>query len=99
MKIIKSKKFDKWYKKLDITQKTQVDVRITRILISRNFGTFKQLEDIYELKFTSGLRVYYALYDELVILLLNGGNKNTKREQSRDISLAKKIYREYSNGK
>ena len=49
MKIIKSEKFIKWYKKL--------------------------------------------------ILLLNGGGKNTKRDQSKDIDQAKQIYQEYLDGK
>lgn len=72
MKIIKSEKFNKWYKKLG---------------------------DIFELKFKSGLRVYYALDGKKLILLLNGGGKNTKRDQSNDIDQANQIYQEYLDGK
>ncbi len=99
MRLIKSEKFNKWYKKLDMTQKTQVDVRLTRILVDNYFGTFKKLGDIYELKFKSGIRVYYSFDGKQLILLLNGGGKNTKREQSKDIEQAKKIYQEYLDGK
>lgn len=99
MKIIKSEKFNKWYKKLDMTQKTQVDLRITRILVDSNFGTFKQLGNIFELKFKSGLKVYYAFDGKKLILLLNGGGKNTKRDQSNDIDQATLIYQEYLDGK
>ncbi len=99
MKIKKSDIFAKWYKKLDLTQKVQVDVRLTRILIDKHFGVFKKLGTIYELKFTSGLRVYYAKDGESIVLLLNGGNKNTKREQNDDIKKAQLIYKEYCDGK
>lgn len=99
MKIIKSEKFNKWYRKLDLAKKTQVDVRITRILVDNNFGMFKKLTDIFDLKFKSGLRVYYAFDGKKLIILLNGGGKNTKRDQSKDIDQAKQIYQEYLDGK
>ena len=99
MRIIKSDRFNKWYKKLDMTQKTLVDVRLTRILHDANFGFFKKLDNIFELKFKSGLRVYYVFDGDKLILLLNGGGKNTKREQSRDIKQAMKVYEEYLNDK
>jgi putative addiction module killer protein len=99
MKIIKSEKFNKWYKKLDMTQKTQVDIRFTRILLDSYFGVFKKIDNIFELKFNNGLRVYYSYDGKQIILLLNGGGKNTKRDQSKDIENAKKIYKEYLDGK
>ena len=99
MKIIKSEKFYKWYEKLDMTQKTLIDIRLTRILVNNNFGTFKKIGNIFELKFKMGIRVYYGVEGNELILLLNGGNKNTKREQNNDIELAKEIYKEYSNDK
>lgn len=99
MKIIKSDKFNKWYERLDMTQKIKIDVRLTRILVDNNFGVFKKLDDIFELKFKSGLRVYYAFDGEKLILLLYGGGKNTKRDQSKDIDQAKQIYQGYLDGK
>ena len=82
-----------------MTQKTLVDVRLTRILIDQNFGVFRRLGSIYELKFKSGIRVYYGFLDGELILLLNGGNKNTKREQNNDIQQAKDIFKEYQDDK
>ena len=99
MNIIKSDTFNKWYKKLDMTQKTLIDVRLTKILVDKNFGTFKKIENIYELKFKNGLRVYYAKEKDRLVLLLNGGGKNTKKDQNKDIQKAKKVYEEYKNDK
>lgn len=99
MKIIKSEKYEKWYKRLDVTKKVLIDVRLTRILIDDYFGVFKKIGNIFELKFKSGLRVYYALDGKQLILLLNGGGKNTKRDQNKDIENAKEIYKEYLNDK
>lgn len=95
MEIIKSKKFESWYEKLDLTQKVQVDVRLTRIFLDNNFGNFKRIENIFELKFKTGLRVYFAKDGVNIIILLSGGNKNSLAKQSRDIQLAKKIFQEY----
>jgi putative addiction module killer protein len=99
VKVIKSEKFNKWYKKLDMTKKTQVDVRLTRILLDSNLGIFKKIGNIFELKFISGLRVYYSFDGEELVLLLNGGGKNTKLDQNKDIEKAKQIYKEYLDGK
>lgn len=82
-----------------MNKKTQVDVRLTRILVDNNFGVFKKIGTIFELKFKSGIRVYYALDGKTLVLLLNGGGKNSKRDQSKDIDHAKQIYREYLDGK
>ena len=99
MKIIKSEKFNKWYKKLDMTQRVRVDLRLTRILVDNYFGVFKKIDDIFELKFKSGLRIYYSFDGKKLILLLNGGGKNSKRDQTKDIELAKQIFQEYLDGK
>lgn len=99
MKIIKSQKFSKWYRSIDSTQRTLIDVRITRILIDSNFGNVKKICEINELKFKNGLRVYFGLDGKYIILLLNGGSKNTKKDQSRDIEQARSIFQEYLNDK
>jgi len=98
MQVKKHDRFNKWYKKLDLTQKTEVDVRITRIILDSYFGTFKRVGSIFELKFNSGLRVYYAKEGNELIFLLSGGGKNNKSEQSRDIKQAQELYKEYKNG-
>lgn len=99
MKIVKSEKYNKWYRRLDLTQKTLIDIRLTRILIDSHFGIYKKLGDIYELKFSQGIRIYFVFDGKFLILLLNGGGKNTKRDQTKEIFIARQIYQEYLNGK
>ena len=99
MRVVKLDKFAKWYKKLDITQKTEIDVRLTRIFVDRYFGQIRKLGKINELKFKSGLRVYFGFDGKDIVLLINGGSKNSKRGQTRDIEIAKQIYQEYLDDK
>lgn len=57
--------------------------------MKRYFGTTKDLEgDLYELKWVSGRRIYYAYLEEENILLLLEGNKNG---QNKAITRARKI--------
>jgi len=56
-----------------------------------NFGDFKQLcGNLFELRFffTGDLRIYYAIQQEKVILLLNGGDKSS---QKNDLAKATQI--------
>lgn len=86
-----------WFKSLDKPFRARVQDRLTRIEQDDNFGDFKKLDDeISELrfKFGSGYRVYYTEVDNIVILLLNAGDK---KSQSNDILKAKeylKIWRQ-----
>lgn len=60
-----------------------------------NLGDYKSLgEDLYELRlhFGSGYRIYYGELEDIIILLLCGGDKST---QSRDIIKAKNYFKEY----
>lgn len=55
---------------------------------------FKLLDtkrQLYEFKVRSGLRLYCHLADDTIVVLTNGGKKNTKKEQSRDIAAAKTL--------
>jgi putative addiction module killer protein len=94
--------FTEWLKALDRSLRQRVLRRLERVSLG-NFGDFKNLGcGLYELKFTEGLRVYYAEVDRILILLLAGGEKNTKRDQSRDIAKAREFLNEYmeiENGK
>jgi putative addiction module killer protein len=59
-------------------------------------GNFKALgQGLFELKFAEGLRVYYGEVGGVLILLLAGGSKNTKRDQSADIEKARGYLKEY----
>lgn len=82
-----------WLLALDKSLRVKVIRRIERIY-DDNFGDFKQPEsNLYELRFTfgKGYRIYYTIQNNLIVLLLNAGDKS---RQSKDIELAK-IYLQY----
>lgn len=82
-----------WYNSLDKSLRLIVDKRISKIERSL-FGNIKRLsEDLYEIKFDNGLRIYYTEKGETIVLLLTGGNKS---KQSKDIELAQKYINEYN---
>lgn len=90
--------FTQWLESLENTQRYRVKARLTRLAVG-NFGDYKHIENgIYELRFItkSGFRIYYCLENNKIIILLNGGNKNS---QQRDISKAKEYFTDYLNQK
>jgi len=84
-----------WFSSIkDPVTRFKIAARIDRIKLG-NLGDWKSLgNSIYELKFhfSSGYRVYYSELDNLVILLLCGGNKSS---QNRDIKKAKEYLKDY----
>jgi len=73
-----------------------VDSRITRVR-DGNFGDHENVADgVFELRIHKGpgLRVYYGLDGEKLIVLLGGGDKST---QHKDIEQAKDLWRKYKN--
>lgn len=80
--------FDKWFSNLRArTTKTRILARLNRIE-NGNFGNCKQLNNsLFELKFTlgRGIRIYYTIQHNQIVLLLAGGNKSA---QSKDIQRA-----------
>ena len=87
--IYNTEEYDEWL--MEQTSKSQLQVldRISKIREYEHFGDHKDVEDnVWELKWKNGRRVYYAYIPEKKILLLLGGNKNG---QDKDISKAKKI--------
>lgn len=88
--------FIDWIESLDKVTKSRVQSRLTRLL-ENNFGDHKKIDnDISELrlKFGSGYRIYYTEIDNVIVLLINGGDKST---QSKDIQKAKDILQEWRN--
>ena len=84
--------FDEWVKKLDKSMKSKVLLRITKMQIGF-YGVYKKLsKGICELKFNNGIRVYFAEIDNVIVLLLKGGNK---QRQSEDIKLAQEYLQDY----
>ncbi len=94
-KIDKTKEFQQWFDTQTEKERMQIDGRLSNIECYGHFGVYKDLEDdISELKWLNGRRVYYSYIQELNILLLLGGNKNG---QDKDITKAKKIFKKYIN--
>lgn len=88
--------FVEWINSLDKVTKARVQSRLTRLL-ENNFGDYKKIDnEISELrlKFGSGYRIYYTEVNNVIILLINGGDKST---QSKDIEKAKSILQEWRN--
>ncbi len=72
----------------------RIRMRILRIE-EGNLGDHKYLgEDVYELRMTfgGGIRIYYGIYNNEVVLLLTGGNKNS---QQRDIIKARSLWQKF----
>lgn len=86
--------FKKWLKKVkDPISRARIMARLQRIR-NGNFGTINTIDiRISEFKFTfgGGIRIYYTVVDNQIVLLLLGSNKST---QQKDISKAKQILKE-----
>jgi len=96
--IKKTKQFDKWMNGLkDVRGKISIARRIERMR-GGHFGDMKSVgDDVSELRITTGpgYRVYFTKYEDMIIVLLVGGDKST---QSKDIVKAKKLREELENG-
>jgi len=89
--IVRTKEFIKWaYDLKDNLIRARIAKRIARIA-DGNFGDHKFIGDkISELRldFGPGYRIYYTQRENVIILLLCGGDKST---QSEDIKKAKQL--------
>lgn len=95
--IYKADEYQEWFDEQQGRDQAQILDRLSNIEEDGYFGNHKFLEDeIWELKWLNGRRVYYADLKELNIVLLLGGNKNG---QSKDITKAKKIFKKYNPSK
>ena len=86
--------FESWHDKLAIALQRAVDARLTRLAVG-NFGDHKALgAGVYELRIMKGpgLRVYYGLKGDELVVLIGGGDKAS---QKRDIEKAKELWRKY----
>ncbi len=91
--IYNTPEYDEWLDCESAKSQVQVRSRIAHIQDEGHFGEYKQVGDeVWELKWKNGRRVYYAEIPERQIILLLGGNKNG---QDKDIRQAKKIFGKY----
>lgn len=87
--------FSEWFDDLDIRIQAKVALFVDRVAAGGSKKNIKPLgEGVFEIKidFGSGYRVYFGELDNIIILLLLGGDKST---QSKDIETAKRYWREY----
>jgi len=88
--------YDRWLDGIrDETVKDRIDTRVKRAE-DGNFGDVKsEGEGVYAMRFKKlGIRIYFCQREKTVYLLLTGGDKNTEKGQSQDITRAKEIKRE-----
>lgn len=95
MQIKYTKEFEKWYSKLsDCKVKASILRRLDKIKSDNHFGDMKNIDiNLYELRFfiSSGIRVYFTFKNDVLIILLCGGDKSS---QSKDIQKAKNILKD-----
>ncbi len=90
-KLYKTPEYGAWLEQQTFKSQVQIADRLSKIELEGHFGNHKFLENnIWELKWENGRRIYYAYISSLDILVLLGGNKNG---QNKDITQAKRIYR------
>lgn len=83
-----------WLNSLDSSIRKRINQRLLRVE-DGNFGDYKKLSsDIFELRFTigKGYRIYCSEIDDVIILLINGGDKS---KQSKDIEKAHALLNEW----
>jgi putative addiction module killer protein len=84
-----------WWQRLrDMKARIAIDRRVNRLELG-NFGDHKFCRDgVWELRVDvgAGYRVYYAIADQKIVLLLCGGDKRT---QDSDISAACKYWQDW----
>ena len=93
-RIKKTIEYNDWLKTQTEKSRVQIAKRLMNIENEGHFGIIKEVDDdVWELKWKNGRRIYYVYIPESKTLLLLGGNKN---DQSYDIAQAKKVLRKYT---
>lgn len=84
-----------WRNEQTAKSRLQIASRLDKIENEGYFGDHKPVGDnIFELRWRNGRRIYYALIPARQVLLLLGGNKNG---QGKNIREAEKIYYEWTS--
>ena len=92
--IYNTPEYEEWLEEQTAKCQVQIRARIAHIQDDGHFGDHKMVgDDVCELRWKNGRRVYYVEIPERQILLLLGGNKNG---QDKDIRQAKKISQKHT---
>ena len=95
--VITTTLFSKWLSKLKDRQAVKaIALRIARAEMGNLGDTQPVGEGVSEMRIFvgKGYRIYFAIRQERVIVLINGGIKSNKKQQQADIALAQKMLRE-----
>lgn len=88
-----TEEYERWRLSQPIKARLQIAKRLLLIQQEGHFGDHKSVDNgVYELRWESGRRIYYAIIPPMNLLLLLGGNKNA---QNKDIQQAQRLYREW----
>jgi len=88
--------FSEWINSLPVKERARIFARLDRVETG-NMGDHKYVgEGVSELRFHfgSGYRVYYGEIDNIIILLLCGGDKSS---QNKDVRKAKQFWDKWVN--
>lgn len=92
-KLLKTEEYDDWLEEQPARSRVQIADRLDKIKDEGYFGDYKNVRDnVWELRWKNGRRIYYSFIPVEQVLLLIGGNKNG---QTKDINQAEKIYKEW----
>ena len=81
--------FDEWFAEQTEKLKGLIRARFSRIQTAAHFGVVNSVGNgVFELKWKTGLRIYFAYLDRKKIIVLVGG---TKHGQKTDIKKAKSL--------
>lgn len=88
-----TEEFKDWRNEQTAKSRVQIADRLDKIKDEGYFGDHKNVRNnVWELRWKNGRRIYYSLIPIEQVLLLIGGNKNG---QTKDINQAEKIYKEW----
>ncbi len=90
--IYRTEEYREWHDEQTLKAQWQIDERLSNIEKHGHFGNHRFLDDIWELKWENGRRIYYIFIQNQNILLLLGGFKNA---QKKDIKKARLIFKKY----
>lgn len=90
-----------WRDNLDTKARAIIKTRLDRLLDLKHYGDCKRLKNcnnIWELRvaYGPGYRIYFAKDNEIIIIMLMGGDKGTQKS---DIEKAKRYWKDYQEVK
>lgn len=94
MKLRRTGEFQQWFLNEPLKSQVQMEARLANLTLHDHFGDAKNLGGgLGELRWKNGRRVYFALLEGNLVLLLIGGHKNG---QSKDIKKARLLIQRYA---